>query len=104
MLPDDDKRYAIETCRSSESVLKSDLKINDIISAYVCCVIISRKTIVLCDRLNSPTCDLLTQTETLHLKKHGMRLSGVGPLKIKSCLPVPVEGTEFYPKTVHVGF
>ena len=26
MLPDDDKRYAIETCRSSESVLK----INDI--------------------------------------------------------------------------
>ena len=30
MLPDDDKRYAIETCRSSESVLKSDLKINDI--------------------------------------------------------------------------
>ena len=28
MLPDDDKRYAIETCRSSESVLKSDLKIN----------------------------------------------------------------------------
>ena len=29
MLPDDDKRYAIETCRSSESVLKSDLKIND---------------------------------------------------------------------------
>ena len=31
MLPDDDKWYAIETCRSSESVLKkSDLKINDI--------------------------------------------------------------------------
>ena len=30
MLPDDNKRYAIETCRSSESVLKSDLKINDI--------------------------------------------------------------------------
>jgi len=31
VLPDDDKRYAIETCRSSESVLKkSDLKINDI--------------------------------------------------------------------------
>ena len=30
MLPDDDKRYVIETCRSSESVLKSDLKINDI--------------------------------------------------------------------------
>jgi len=28
--PDDDKPYAIETCRSSESVLKSDLKINDI--------------------------------------------------------------------------
>ena len=24
------RRYAIETCRSSESVLKSDLKINDI--------------------------------------------------------------------------
>ena len=30
MLPDDDKRYAIETCRSNESVLKSDLRINDI--------------------------------------------------------------------------
>ena len=30
MLPYDDKRYAIETCRSSESVLKSGLKINDI--------------------------------------------------------------------------
>ena len=30
MLPDDDKRYSIETCRSSECVLKSDLKINDI--------------------------------------------------------------------------
>ena len=31
MLPDDDKRYAIETCRSSESVFKkSYLKINDI--------------------------------------------------------------------------
>ena len=29
MLPDDDKRYAVETCSSSESVLKSDLKIND---------------------------------------------------------------------------
>ena len=26
LLPDDDKRYAIETSRSSESVLKSDLK------------------------------------------------------------------------------
>ena len=30
MLPDDDKRYAIETCRSSESVLKMVFKINDI--------------------------------------------------------------------------
>ena len=30
MLPDDDKRCAIEICRSSKSVLKSDLKINDI--------------------------------------------------------------------------
>ena len=30
MLPDDDKRYAIETCRSSESVLKKWLKIIDI--------------------------------------------------------------------------
>ena len=30
VLPDDDKRYAFETCRSSESFLKSDLKINDI--------------------------------------------------------------------------
>ena len=26
MLPDDDKRYAIETCRSSESVLKKGFK------------------------------------------------------------------------------
>ena len=31
-----------ETCRSSESVLKSDLKINDILSAFVGCVIISK--------------------------------------------------------------
>ena len=30
MLHDDDKRYAIETCRSSESVLKKWFKINDI--------------------------------------------------------------------------
>ena len=30
MLPDDDKRYDIETCRSSESVLKKWFKINDI--------------------------------------------------------------------------
>ena len=30
MLPDDDKRYAIESCRSSESVLKKWFKINDI--------------------------------------------------------------------------
>ena len=34
MLPDDDKRYAIETCRRSETflkkVFKSDFKINDI--------------------------------------------------------------------------
>ena len=35
MLPDDDKRYAIETCRSSESVLKSDLKINDILLVHL---------------------------------------------------------------------
>ena len=40
MLPDDDKRYVIETCRSSESVLKSDLKINGTISAFVGFVII----------------------------------------------------------------
>ena len=30
VLPDDDERYAIETCRSSESVLKKWFKINDI--------------------------------------------------------------------------
>ena len=35
MLPDDDKRYAVETCRSSESVLKSYLKINDIQLVYL---------------------------------------------------------------------
>ena len=35
MLPDDDKRYAIETCRSSESVLKSDFKITDIQSVHL---------------------------------------------------------------------
>ena len=44
MLPDDDKRYAIETCRSSESVLKSDLKINDTISVFVGSVIFSEST------------------------------------------------------------
>ena len=30
MLPDDDKRYAIETCRNSDRVLKKWFKINDI--------------------------------------------------------------------------
>ena len=30
MLPDDDKRYAIETCRSRKGVLKKLFKINDI--------------------------------------------------------------------------
>ena len=30
MLPDDDKRYAIEICRSNESVLKKLFKISDI--------------------------------------------------------------------------
>ena len=36
MLPDDDKRYAIETCRSSEKVFqKSDFKINDIQLAHL---------------------------------------------------------------------
>ena len=30
MLPDDDKRYAIETCKSSESVLEKWFKIKDI--------------------------------------------------------------------------
>ena len=44
MLPDDDKRYAIETCRSSESVLKSDLKINDI--QLVHCTIVLKNNIV----------------------------------------------------------
>ena len=47
MLPDDDKQYAIETCRSSESVLKSDLKkINKLhtISAFVGFVIIIEST------------------------------------------------------------
>ena len=41
MLPDDDKRYAIETCRSSESVLKKLFK-NKLhtVSAFVGFVII----------------------------------------------------------------
>ena len=41
MLPDDDKQYAIETCRSSESVLKKWFK-NKLhtISAFVGFVII----------------------------------------------------------------
>ena len=41
MLPDDDKRYAIETCRSSESVLKKWFKNKwHTNSAFVGCVII----------------------------------------------------------------
>ena len=45
MLPDDDKRYAIETCRSSESVLKKWFKNKwRTISAFVDCVIISECT------------------------------------------------------------
>ena len=42
MLPDDDKRYAIETCRSSESVLKKLFKNKwHTISAFVGSVMIS---------------------------------------------------------------
>ena len=42
VLPDDDKRYAIETCRSSESVLKKWFKNKwHTISAFVGCVIIN---------------------------------------------------------------
>ena len=42
MLPDDDKRYAIETCRSSESVLKKLFKNKwHTISEFVGCVIIN---------------------------------------------------------------
>ena len=45
MLPDDDKRYAIETCRSNESVLKKWFKNKwHTISAFVGCVIISTTT------------------------------------------------------------
>jgi len=42
VLPDDDKQYAIETCRSSESVLKKKLFKNKLrtISAFVGFVII----------------------------------------------------------------
>ena len=40
MLPDDDKQYAIETCRSSESVLKWFKNKLHTISAFVGCVII----------------------------------------------------------------
>ena len=45
MLPDDDKRYAIETCRSSESVLKKWFK-NKLhtISAFVGSVMFSEST------------------------------------------------------------
>ena len=49
MLPDDDKRYAIKTCRSSESVLKKWFKNKwHTISAFVGCVIISNSTILVC--------------------------------------------------------
>ena len=41
VLPDDDKQYAIETCRSSESVLKKWFKNKLLtISEFVGCVII----------------------------------------------------------------
>ena len=47
MLPDDDKQYAIETCRSSENVLKKLFK-NKLhtISAFVGCVIIIEPCII----------------------------------------------------------
>ena len=35
MLPDDDKQYAIETCRSSEKCFKKVIKINDIQLVYL---------------------------------------------------------------------
>ena len=46
MLPDDDKQYAIETCRSSESVLKKLFKNKfHTISAFVGFVIIIDRTL-----------------------------------------------------------
>jgi len=45
VLPDDDKRYAIETCRCSESVLKKWFKNKwHTITAFVGCVIISNRS------------------------------------------------------------
>ena len=35
MLPDDDKRYAIETCRSNEKCFKTYFKLNDIQSVHL---------------------------------------------------------------------
>ena len=59
MLPDDDKRYAIETCRSSESVFKKWFNNKwHTISAFVGCVIIIEYSYILSEgTLNLIFCD-----------------------------------------------
>ena len=77
MLPDDDKRYAIETCRSSESVLKKWFKNKwHIISAFVGCVIISENLVSSCllfKEYSGYSCRdlMLTFTEYRKLRKTG---------------------------------
>ena len=57
MLPDDDKRFAIETCRSSESVLKKLFKNKwHTISAFVGCVIIIALNLLVVECIVSKFC------------------------------------------------
>ena len=52
MLPDGDKRYAIETCKSSESVLKKWFKINDIQLVHLLVVWWLVKSLGLCNMMS----------------------------------------------------
>ena len=72
MLPDADKRYAIETCRSSESVLKKWFKNKwHTISAFVGCVIISESPLAsLHEKQRTEIQDMLPQqyyNEKIHI-------------------------------------
>ena len=101
MLPDDDKRYAIETCRSSESVLKKLFKINDIISAFVGSVIFGESTrCTVQQQRYKPTClleptliDIHTNTQSVVIPRpEFVRFNGASRLKVqfKICRALPL--------------
>ena len=83
MLPDDDKRYAIKTCRSSESVLKKWFKVNDI--QLVHCLVVwylVNKALCLFSPLNAelnPICHLLSLLGAHHILYVSIRVNTFKP-------------------------